>query len=171
MQPTTVKKPVLDAQLVNAVVGATQEVLMTMASTEVALKNVEASNSYKPCGDISGVIGITGVDGEGTFAVSFTRGIANLLVGRLVGVQPELVSSDDRCDGVGELVNMIGGHAKATLSKGMENLYKLTLPMVVQGSDHQISSLPKNSPYLVLMFEAEGETFSVQVSFKENQPR
>jgi len=163
----TEKKAILDADLVNAVVGATQEVLATMASTEVSLLKLEASSDYKPSGDISGIIGMTSEDGEGMFALAFSRSMANTLVSRLVGVSPESVSTDDRCDGVGELINMIGGHAKASLSKSVGSIYKLTLPTVIQGSDHQISSRPKNNPYLVLVFEAEGERFSLQVSFKQ----
>jgi CheY-specific phosphatase CheX len=167
MQQTTPKKTILDADLVNAVVAATTEVLATMASTDVVLQKMEACQDYKPSGDISGIIGMTSDEGEGMFALAFSRSTANILVSRLVGVSPESVSTDDRCDGVGELVNMIGGHAKAALSKSLGSIYKLTLPTVIQGSDHQISSRPKNNPYLVLVFEAEGERFSLQVSFKQ----
>jgi chemotaxis protein CheX len=168
MQQTTPSpKAALDAKLVNAVVGATQEVLATMTSTETAFKGVKAINDYQPGGDISGIIGISGERGEGMFSLSFPLGLANLLVGRLVGLEPEQVSSDDRCDGVGELVNMICGHTKATLSHGDGNTYKLSLPTVIQGGDHVISSRPKNNPYLVVVFEAEEQTFSLQVSFKQ----
>lgn len=159
--------PVLDAQLVNSVIQATTEVLSTMASTEVLFKGVEAKQNYKPGGDISAVIGISGESGEGMFALSFPLSLANLMVARLIGVEPERISSEDRCDGVGEIVNMISGHTKASLSQVSGQTYKLSLPTVIQGSDHEISSRPKNNPYLAIVFEAENSTFCLQVSFKQ----
>ncbi|HEY9745713.1 MAG TPA: chemotaxis protein CheX [Oculatellaceae cyanobacterium] len=155
----------LDAILVNAVIQATTQVLSTMAGTQVTCKEVKAEKSYRPCGDISAVIGISGEKGEGMFALSFPLSLANLIVGRLIGVQPDKISSEDRCDGVGELVNMISGNTKSVLSQQNNTLYHLALPTIIQGRDHEISSRPKNAPYLVMLFEAEGQQFSLQVSF------
>ncbi len=161
-------KSQIDANLVNAVVGATTQVLSTMACTEAACKEVKAENDYRPYGDISAIIGITGDKGEGMFALSFPLELANLLASRLVGISADKISSEDRCDAVGELVNMISGSTKSILSQQNNTIFKLTLPTVIQGRDHEISSRPKNSPYLVMLFEAEGKTFGLQVSFKAN---
>lgn len=160
-------KTLLDAELVNAVIQATSEVLYTMAMSEVNFKGVQASDDYKSTGDISAVIGISGDSGEGMFALSFPRNLANKLVGRLIGLEAAHVSSEDCCDGVGELVNMISGHTKANLSNLSGETYKLSLPTVIQGSDHQISSRPKNNPYLAVVFEVEGLSFCLQMSFKQ----
>jgi CheY-specific phosphatase CheX len=159
-------KQLLDAQLVNSVVGATTDILATMASTTVVCKEIKAETDYRPTGDISAVIGISGEGGEGMFALSFPLPLANLIISRLLGLPPDKISSDDRCDGVGELVNMISGNTKAFLSQQSGKVYTLSLPTVIQGRNHEISSRPKNSPYLVLLFEVEGQTFTLQVSFK-----
>ena len=163
------QKAALDAALVNAVVTATSQVLSTMAYTHVECKGVRAEQDYRPYGDISAVIGISGESGEGMFALSFPMVLANVIVSRLIGVTPEKLSSEDRCDGVGELINMISGSAKSTLSQQSNTLYKLALPTVIQGKDHEISSRPRHCPYLVMQFETEdGKTFNLQVSFKNN---
>lgn len=163
--PQMNQKP-LDAQLVNSVVSATTEILSTMASTSAICKGVKAETDYSPTGDISAVIGISGENGEGMFALSFPLPLANLIISRLLGLPPDKISSDDRCDGVGELVNMISGNTKAFLSQQSGNVYTLSLPTVIQGRDHEISSRPKNNPYLVILFEVEEQTFTLQVSFK-----
>lgn len=160
------QKAALDAQLVNAVVSATIEVLSTMACTNATYKEVKAQSDYRATGDISAVIGISGESGEGMFALSFPLNLASIIIGRLLGLESECISSEDRCDGVGELVNMISGSAKAFLSKQNGTLYRLSLPTVIQGADHELSTRPKNNPYLVIVFEAEGQTFSLQVSYK-----
>jgi len=169
MQQQMNQKNALDAQLVNAVIGATTEVLGTMAQTQVSYKSVNAQGDYMPSGDLSAVIGISGQHGEGMFALSFNLDLASLIVSRLLGIDQKSISSEDRCDGVGELVNMISGSVKRVLSQHSGEIYKLSLPTVVQGSDHTISSRPKNNPYLVVLFEAEGQTFTLQVSFKNDK--
>lgn len=166
MTLTTNNKSQIDAVLVNAVVSATTNVLSKMACTEAVFKEVKAEKDYRPYGDISAVIGISGDNGEGMFALSFPLDLANLLASRLIGATPDKISSEDRCDAVGELVNMISGGTKSTLSQQNNTLYKLSLPTVIQGRDHEISSRPKNNPYLAMMFDAEGKTFGLQVSFK-----
>lgn len=160
------QKNTLDVMLVNAVVNATTQVLSTMACTQAECKEVKAQQDYRPYGDISAVIGISGDNGEGMFALSFPMELANIIIARLIGVPTDKLSSEDRCDGVGELVNMISGSTKSALSQQCNSVYKLALPTVIQGRDHEISSRPKNTPYLVMVFEVEGKSFSLQVSFK-----
>lgn len=168
MQQQVNQQNALDAQLVNAVIQATTEVLGTMAQTQVSYKSVNAQMNYTPTGDLSAVIGISGQTGEGMFALSFNLDMAGLIVSRLLGIDPKALTSDERCDGVGELVNMISGSVKRVLSQHSGEVYKLSLPTVIQGEDHTITSSPKNNPYLVVLFEAEGQTFTLQVSFKKD---
>lgn len=162
----TVVKQALDAAMVNAVMQATSQVMATMADTVIRTKEVKAESDYKASGDISAMICLSDGKGEGMFALSFPLELANLTVARLLGTTPDRVTSDDRCDGMGELVNMVSGSTKSTLSQQNGVVYKLSLPTVIQGRDHTISSRPKNTPYLVVIFEAEGYEFSLQVAFK-----
>lgn len=160
------EKKALDAKLVNALIKATEDVLMTMANTPITVKEVKPQNDYASGGDISALIGIMGNGGEGMVALSFPVGLASLIVGRLLGSNPEAVSPDDRCDGIGELVNMISGNTKTALSAESGSTYKLSLPSIILGAGHEVSTRPKNCPYLLIVFEAEGQRFQLQVSFK-----
>ncbi|MBY0451013.1 MAG: chemotaxis protein CheX [Cyanobacteria bacterium] len=166
MSIETSHKSSLDANLVNAVVASTMHVMSTIASTEVQCKEVKAQTDYKPCGDISAIINITGHNGEGMLALSFPVQLASIIVSRLIGITPDKLSVEDRCDGVGELVNMISGNTKSKLSEQNNTLYTLSLPTIIQGPKHHVSTRPKNNPYLLMLFEAEGQTFNLQVSFK-----
>ena len=95
----------IDSTLVNAISRATMDVLKTMANTDALFKGVTAKPDYIGTGDISAIIGITGDSGEGMVGISFSTKLASLIVSRLLGQTPESISGDDRCDGIGELVN------------------------------------------------------------------
>ena len=149
----------------NPLVMATTEILQTMAQTPAKLKDIQPSSDYVPQGDLSAIIGVMGHDGEGMVSISFNIGLANKVVSRLLGVPVGEITSEDRCDGIGELVNMISGNAKTALSEHADAPYRLTLPTIVLGAKHEIARRPL-SPFLVLHFEAEEETFCLQISFK-----
>jgi CheY-specific phosphatase CheX len=135
------------------------QLLKKLACVEPKVKEIKTEADYQAYGDISGMIGISGDRGEGMISLSFLLEVGSALVAKLLGIMADKLSSGDRCDGVGELVNMISGSAKSMLSKDHHALYKLSLPTVIQGKDHQISSRPKNCPYLVIIFEVEQKTF------------
>lgn len=164
----TVQKspPALDAKLVNAVSSSAVDVLQSMAGTMCTLKNISAKVDYTASGDISAVIGIMGDDGEGMMSISFDIELGKIMVARLLGISPDDLSDDDCTDGIGELVNMISGRAKTLLSDESSTPYKLSLPTVIKGRGHEIASRPKNNPYLMMFFDAEGHEFVLQVSFK-----
>lgn len=169
MQQVDQQSP-LNAHLINAVVNSTIDVLSTMAVTQATFKEAQTEKDYRPVGDISAVIGIFDNTGEeGMMVISFTFKLAKLVVSRLLGTEPEGLSSEDLCDGVRELVNMISGGTKASISQSSGTVYRLTLPTVVLGSNHEISNRPNKSPYLYMIFESEGELFSLQVSFKAKE--
>jgi chemotaxis protein CheX len=156
----------IDAKLVNTIMQAVMEVCGTMAGTQVTLKEVIPTLDYKPTGDVSSVIGISGENGEGMLTLSFTEPMAALLVGRLLGMAPEDISSEDMCDGIGELVNIVSGRAKTSLSEDSGSIYRLSLPSIIKGPRHEITGRPKNCPFLFLVFEAEGHSFVLQVTFR-----
>ncbi len=162
----TAEKKALDANLVNALIRATSEVMLTMANTEVKVKEVKPQHGYTSGGDISAVITIIGEGGEGMVGLSFPLDLASTVISRLIGCKPEEISKDDRSDGIGELANMISGNTKTTLSAESNSTYKLSLPSIILGTDHEITGPFKDCPNLLILFEAEGKPFRLQVSFK-----
>jgi chemotaxis protein CheX len=156
----------IDAGLVNTLITAVTTVCTTMLGTNVSLKGIVPHADYQPTGDVSSVIGISGNNGEGMLALSFSQGVAAKLVSRLLGLAPDDLNDEDLLDGIGEMVNMVSGQAKTTLSDTTGGQYRLSLPSIVRGENHQIGGRPKNCPFLFLEFDAEGETFVLQVTFR-----
>jgi len=155
----------LDAILINALINSTKSILATMANSEITVKDIKPQADYCSTGDLSAVIGILGEKGEGMLSLSFSIETANVIVSRLLGTNPNTINSDDRCDGMGELVNMISGNTKTTLSRESGSSYSLTLPTIIMGKGHQVQARPKNSPYLLIVFDLEGQEFTLQVTF------
>lgn len=164
----TEAKTVLDAILINAIITSTKDILATMANSEVTVKEIKPQASYMPTGDLSAVIGILGDKGEGMMSLSFAIETANTIVSRLLGSSPNSISSDDRCDGIGELVNMISGNTKTILARESGSSYRLSIPTIIMGKGHEVQARPKNSPYLIIVFLLDGQEFSLQVTFKFN---
>jgi len=167
---STVQSPALDAKMVNAISSSVVEVLSSMANTNVTLKNINAKADYTPIGDISAIIGIMGDSGEGMVGLCFNAPLAKMMVARLLCIEPADLSDDDCCDGMGELVNMISGRSKTALSESTGQPFRMSLPTIIKGKGHEIASRPKGTPYLLMFFDAEGQEFVLQVSFKFNNP-
>ena len=155
----------LDAILVNAFLDSTKTTFSMMLSTDVTLKEAKAESGYSSSGDISALIGITGDNGEGMTALSFPRELALTFVAKLIRREPDTIEAAMLNEGVGEIVNMISGSAKSTLSKTLESNYKLTVPSIVSGQGHKISGF-QNTPFIVMTFNTEDGEFQVSVSFK-----
>jgi chemotaxis protein CheX len=164
---STQQTSALSANFVNAVVSSVQEVLTTMAGMDISFKEARAQEDYVASGDISAVIGLVGENGEGMFAISLTRELAGHIVSKLLGVSISTLTTDDRCDGVGEVINMISGSVKAKLASAENSTYKLSLPTIILGNQHEVYNRPRNNPYLNLVFSADGQEFTIQVSFKK----
>lgn len=167
MNNTNVKSG-LDATLVNALINSTKDIFLTMSNSTITVKEIKPQADFCSTGDLSAVISILGEKGEGMLSLSFSIELANIIVSRLLGTSPTSITSDDRGDGIGELVNMISGATKTTISRESDSAYTLSLPTIIMGKGHQVQARPKNSPYLLIVFELEGHEFSLQVTFKFN---
>ncbi|MCP4704085.1 MAG: chemotaxis protein CheX, partial [candidate division Zixibacteria bacterium] len=68
---------------------------------------------------------------------------------------------EDLHDGIGEIINMISGAAKAVLNeKG--NSISIAIPTVIIGFGHQIAH-PRDVPVVVLIFEVNEQPFAIQL--------
>ncbi len=110
--------------------------------------------------DISAVIGFSG-DIVGNCALRMSLETARQAVSRLGGEQVE--DGAEIADGVGELVNMIAGNAKAALSPACVSL---SFPEVVRGKGH-IIGFYRHSDMFELFFASEIGTVAVVVAYSE----
>ncbi len=81
--------------------------------------------------------------------------------------EDEELSEDETVDAMGELANMIGGGAKASLSESRNEDISLGLPTVVVGENYRVNS-PQDSTVVCLPFKCEYCEFGVKVIVVED---
>jgi chemotaxis protein CheX len=147
----------MNVEMINPFITSTVNALSTMAFI-VPQRGQPAVkiNEQAPNADISGVIGLSG-DANGWVSIGLSRPLSLKIAENMLGEPKTYIDADVR-DAVGEIVNMIAGGAKSELSqKGFS--FKLAIPTVVVGDQHQIAQ-KKNIPYMLIPFNsAEGNFF------------
>lgn len=131
---------------------------MIGSSVELAEKHATVTTPHPP--DIIGVIGLSG-SAKGMVALRLPDNSALAIIGQMVGakfdeVDPAIV------DGVGELVNMVAGSAKARFPG--HNI-SISLPTVVRGDICRLSNM-NDAMWTELEFRSEFGNFWLIVSLK-----
>ncbi len=152
----------MDANLINPFITATLNVLNTMAFIEVKAGKPFLKKENAAHGDVTGVIGITG-EANGTISVTFEEACILKVVSNMFG--EEMTELDDEVtDAVGEITNMISGHARRELEeKG--RLFHAAIPSVISGKNHEIFHMGKG-PKVAIPFSTEGGNFIIEVCFE-----
>ncbi len=159
MQPAG-NKTSINGDVINPFLNATIDVLKTMANADAAKKDVYLKRSHTLFGDISGVMSLSG-DAEGIVAITFQNDLGYYLVANMVGCDASDLTPEDLHDGIGEIINMISGAAKAVLNeKG--GMISIAIPTVIIGFGHQIAH-PRDIPVVVLIFEVNNQSFAIQL--------
>jgi chemotaxis protein CheX len=110
--------------------------------------------------EISAIIGFSGGI-TGNCALRLSEQTAREVLSRLAG---EPVSeAGEVADGVGELVNMIAGNAKAAL---VDFALTLSFPQIIRGKGHELSFNRKNG-LVDLLFSSEIGNIAVIAAFTE----
>jgi chemotaxis protein CheX len=146
---------------INPFVSATLDTLKRMANMDSERTGLTARTDAVSHGDISGVMGLSGPS-EGFVGITFKSQTARKIVCRMLDIPLGKEEDADIRDGVGELMNIIAGRAKADLS-GTEHTYSLSPPNVIVGGPHSIGVV-RGQPVIVIEFQTEGELFEVMIS-------
>lgn len=154
------KSPSVNVEFINPFIESTKSVLKTMAGIDAERKKLYLKEDHRMLGDVSGVMGLSG-DASGSVVISLPASLAIKLVAKMLGEKPADKINADVCDGVGEIINMISGQAKASLTKTKYH-FQISIPTVVMGADHEISH-KKGTPNIAVLFEAEGQEFLIQI--------
>jgi chemotaxis protein CheX len=153
----------LKVEYINPFLSATLEVLKTMAFMEARPGRPTLKKNDNSCGDVSGVIGITGPV-KGSMSITFSRDCILKIVANMLGEEFPEINADIR-DATGELTNMISGVARQKLeAQGYK--FQASLPTTVSGPKHQINHQCK-APTIAIPFETLVGSFVVEVSFEE----
>jgi chemotaxis protein CheX len=154
--------PKLQIELITPFIDGARETFRAMASVQIRRKDVFLKRGHEMYGAYSGVIGLSGTT-TGTCAVSLTAPLAELCVRRMLGLPEDApVEAGDVRDGVGELVNMIAGRAKAILAES-KYTFDITLPTIISGEKHELY-LRRKADCVVVLFETDSDhTFALDV--------
>ena len=139
-------------------VDATVEVLSTMAGITPKAGKPYVKKDDTACGDLTAIVGVTG-ERCGSIAVTFPRDTAVAVVQGMLGDDIGDLMQDTR-DTVGEVTNMISGHARAKLSESGCTMQGST-PIVVTGASHSVSHLSQ-APVMALPFSTDVGEFTVE---------
>jgi chemotaxis protein CheX len=154
----------LDVAYVNPFISATLTTLKQMASMECHRTNLELRKDARSHGDISGVMVLSG-GVEGFVAITCPDKLARSIVSQMLQVEPGEETDEDIMDGIGEVMNMIAGAAKAELV-GTKNVFQLNIPNVIVGGPHNLGQPRMGVPVVVIEFETNGEKFEIMVCMK-----
>ena len=151
-----------DAKIVKPFLHAVENVITTMAMIEVKSGKPYIKRDSVACGDVSGIIGMSG-DRNGTISVTFSESAITAIVSNMLGESITEMNQDVK-DAVGELTNMISGQARRGLAE-IGLTMNGGIPTVITGKDHSISHISKD-PLLAIPFETAHGNFTVEVSLE-----
>lgn len=155
----------INVEYVNCFIASTLQTLEVMAAVRPTRGAPFAKADALTKGEITGVIGLAG-EAVGSVAVSFPAKLALEIYSNMVGDTATAVDDAVR-DAIGEVVNMIAGGAKATLSqKGFS--FRIAIPQVVTGRG-QVIDHKGDLPYLCVPFHLGEETFWLEVGFGQGK--
>jgi chemotaxis protein CheX len=153
----------MDVKIINPFLIAAVNVMKTMANVEPVPGKPFLKSESTALGDVSAIIGITGV-AQGSMALTFTESCIIGLASNLMGMEFTDLN-DEVKDSVGELTNMICGDARRRLSEKGVTL-QAGIPTVVAGKSHSITHIA-SGPRLAVPFQTQWGSFIVEVAFNE----
>ncbi|GMO57300.1 MAG: chemotaxis protein CheX [Treponemataceae bacterium] len=113
--------------------------------------------------DISAVIGFVG-EVRGAIVISLKTPLALKIVDELTGTKHTEMDEETK-DVIGEMINMIAGHAKQRMEK--EFTLVISLPTIVHGSKMSVTWPGKQPRIICIPFSVFDETFTLSVSIEQ----
>jgi chemotaxis protein CheX len=149
----------MDVKFINPFLYGTTEVLSKMASIEPVAGKPFAKTDDTACGDVSGIIGMTG-DAIGSLALTFNEQCIIFIVSKMLG-ETHTEMNKEVLDAVGELTNMISGAARKLMEKDNLTVFG-AIPSIVFGRSHTVRHVLKG-PSIVIPFQTEKGGFVIDV--------
>lgn len=155
----------MDVQHVNPFIESVQELFTTMLGCEATRGDIGLADDSCNVRDIVALIGFSG-PASGILSISFPVETALAIAGRMLGMEIK-VMDETVSDTVAEMVNIIGGGAKARFTKDDPKPIELGMPTVVRGSNYTVNC-PSNSVRIEVPFRSELGCFSVRVTLQKS---
>ncbi|MFN0134881.1 MAG: chemotaxis protein CheX [Phycisphaerae bacterium] len=149
----------LDAATLDLIDRCVVSVLSTMVGARPHRSGLELDR-HPPSGNgIAAMVGITGPV-TGVIVLGFPAETAMRCAASMLGCEFAAIT-DEVCDAMAELANMVGGSAKSKL--GIEPPPSLSLPTVIEGYNYRVC-YPSKSTWVRIPYESDLGPFSVHVS-------
>ncbi len=150
----------MEIENINPFIESVTEVFGNMLETDIKIDNAGIDIDFPKEPDVIGIIGLSGTI-QGIAALILPVKTALSVVSRMAGTSFTTVD-ESVIDGVGELINIIAGNAKAKYTGHKINI---SLPTVVRGKVYNISKT-ENTILSRVPFESVLGHFSLMVTFK-----
>ena len=151
----------MHVEFINPFIDSATNVFETMLGCPVSRTGLKLNENFTPEYDLTGIIGLSG-KASGNVVISFEQRLSLKATEALLGEKVDTVT-EDVIDTVGELTNMIAGHAKT----GLEELEMvLALPTVIVGQNHSIR-FPSKVQSLSIPFTSDWGCFNIEVGLVE----
>lgn len=152
----------MDAALVNPFIEGTLHILDTTAFVKVKPEPPFFKKNQQPLGDISGCLEITG-DLTGTAVVSFSEKSILGIVSAMFGEDMTEIN-DEIKDAVGEISNMIAGHATTKIAE-LGKKVKVKFKEIKTGGDQLLPHIKGSKYVLAIPFKTTKGKVVIEVSY------
>ncbi|PID27944.1 MAG: hypothetical protein CSB55_07115 [Candidatus Cloacimonadota bacterium] len=130
----------------------------------MAMMNAELIQEYKVTthfhfGEVSAVMALAGTK-KGGIILSLNEKTARRIIANISATSPDALEEEDVHDGIGEMINMIAGGAKARLTD--DEHFLLSALAVITGSRHRVIQ-QKEMPCAVMVYRLNEEYFAIQI--------
>ena len=154
----------MNLAFVNPFLISTINVIKTMARTDAKPGKPFVKNDKSSKGDVTGIVGLTGLEAKGSMAVTFTESAILHIYSQMLDEKADKIS-DEIVDCVGEITNMICGGAKAILS-GKGYKFDMAIPSMIAGKNHTIFH-KTNGKIICIPFDTIAGSFFLEICFEE----
>lgn len=152
----------MNVKYINPLLESTLTVLSTMAMVDAKAGKPSIKQGTNALGDVTGMIDLSGAEGSGSLAISFSASAILDITDKMLGEKIATIN-DVVIDVVGEITNMITGNAKRIYSEqGMD--FNLTLPSTSVGSNQPLKH-SVNGDTILLPFTTEAGEFFMELCF------
>lgn len=154
----------MNATFVNPFRIALLKVFETMTHISLKPEKPAIKKHDMAHGDITGLILMRGRQASGSCSLTFESGLALEVLVRLLGTQAgNGWSTQETLDMVGEITNIVTGHAKKLLAE-QGYAFDMAVPVMIAGKRHTIAHPAAGPTILMPFFSAWGRVY-IEVCF------
>ena len=158
-------KFVFDEKLINPIIHTTENLFNEFLGLKARKLNVQMKDKFVAKFETSAIVNIFSEPYNGKILVNFSDKLA-FRIHEILLDEPVTEVNESVKDALGEMVNTITGNSKAAFSKEGW-VYQLSIPYVIRGRDHIITTAGK-APFISCLYNTDGGFFEICFTLIEN---